>query len=343
LRSLDDVHSPANIDYYEVFLRQRRISGGVIQPVNGNEKLFSGKANADEILRVAVPPERNYDVLLLGGRKKNMILLVSAFVNNRNGSGNTEYVANGDGILIKQDETNVIDLTLTYIESNPGLPLTGYTITELTTLTPHSVAAVTGGDYDAIYKTVLPARDRSTPTEFIGGGTGITVVVKTGGLKTTSPKGALTEADDQWAAGTYVHPTFSQAQMKILQYGNHPVDTMIAVGDTTDNDKVTYTFTLGAGGVVNGTGRWPDPDPAAPDAKNRGVYAKMYYELSYYAFGRTTITSGDDSRKGSKWVIKNGYDSSLDEGAGSEGGAVLLIIGTDPGDFIPWETVQVNP
>ncbi|MDR0554206.1 MAG: hypothetical protein LBG76_05335 [Treponema sp.] len=324
-RSLDAAHSEAIIDYYEIYLRDRGLStNSSFPPPSDTDPIYFGTAREGEVLRLSVPPNHNYDVLLLGGRFENMILLASAFVNSESGGSQT-YAAGGTGIAIKPDITNTISLTLEWIASNP---VTHYTLDDGASPT---IAQGTAYPYTDILYTTLKPQSSSNPGELeTTGETEISVVVTTEGIDN------LTFADDSFEAGAFERPNYVKARMKIVGYSSsHPVPTMSATYDQTNNSAsiddmtgvVTYTFKLGSGENAE---HWPAPSV--------GVYARMYYELNYYAFGRDP-----DTAKGSKWNIRNNYDPRLlDTGPGSQGGSILLIIGTDPGDFIPYSDVQIG-
>jgi hypothetical protein len=312
-RSLNAAYSPAFVDYYEIYLRQRTDDGaGNIDPVDGDEKVYFGRAFEGEVLRVAVPPNYNYDALLLAGIERYKVLLASAFTNDPSG-----YDPSGDGIPIIPGQANTIsfDLSSGYIASDP---VTGYTFAD-NTLAPYSVTS--GADeYDGLFMATLPAK---------GSLTSITATIVTQNIS------ALAKADDTSAT----FPTFARETLSLKQYGtNHPVQTLVASapGISGDGTDVTaeYTFALDAA-----HGNWPDPSTAAPTVQDRGVYARLDYTLDYYAFGR----DGTDADVTSLWRIKNSYNPRyLDKGPNTGGSSILLIIGNDPGDFIPDETVEIT-
>ena len=306
-RSLEAAYSPAFIDYYEIYLRQRGVTGSTIPTVDGSERVYFGRAFEGEQLRVAVPPNYNYDALLLAGIEKYKVLLASAFDNG-----------SGDGIEIIQGRANTIrlDLSSGYIASDPA---SDYTFTDSTS-TPYTVALGTD-EYDGLYMATLPAK---------GSLTSMMVAITTQNIV------ALAEADDTETN----FPTCTSHTLSLIQYGtSHAVQTLQAAGtpggDGTDA-TVAYTFNFGNG--QNGE-HWPDPDLIAPNQRDQGVYARLDYTLEYYAFGRDAT----DLDVTSRWRIKNSYDPRrLDKGPSTGGSSVLLIIGNDPGDFIPDEIVDIN-
>jgi hypothetical protein len=328
-RSLDAAYSPAFVDYYEIYLRQRTDdgAGGFNAPAN-TDKVYFGRAFEGQVLRVAVPPGKNYDALLLAGIEQYKVLLASAFTNiplaNDTTDGTVDgYFATGPGIPIIPGVANTIPLTLSsgYIGSDPA---TDYTFADNTPAT-YAVTLNGPGDYNGLYTATLPAK---------GALTSITADIKTTNLA------PLIDADD--GAGTA--PVFLSHVLSLRQYGtNHPVQTLLVNdGNTTPptvtgsspDVTVTYVFNLSGQHAA-----WPNPDTAATDVRDRGVYARLDYTLEYKAFGRGTT----DTMVTSIWKIKNSYDPRrLDKGPNTGASSLLLIIGNDPGDFVPDETVEIN-
>jgi hypothetical protein len=99
-RTLTGTNNSAYIDYYEVFFLKRNKGNGTVE----SDYSASGSAKLGETLAVSVYPDVTYEVLLLAGHYKTTTLMASSY----NGA-----------VPIVSGQVNRVDLTLTYITSNP--------------------------------------------------------------------------------------------------------------------------------------------------------------------------------------------------------------------------------
>jgi hypothetical protein len=296
------------MDYYELYVRERGIGDTAPGLSSGSDEyIYQTSAREGQVLRVAVQPDYWYDFLLLAGNYEWRTLLASSYY---------------QPTKITSGQVHTVDFTLVFIGSDPTDSVDGYVFEDSGASTVGSApAAGTVPPYVDIVMATLPKKSSlSAP------GNDLNISIKTNGL---SP---LVAANDPVAATETGVPTFEASKLFLKQEGTiHYIAALTATGGTLTGDygdiTIEYPFSINT---------WPDVD----------AYGRLYYNITYRAFGRTGVS--DNSRQPTYepplWNIRNGFNPlTLDKGAGTDGGGLLVIIGDDPGDFANQGTIEYTP
>jgi hypothetical protein len=252
---------------------------------------------------VNVLPGRNYDILLLGGRYVNRLLLVTAFVNDLvdDGTSNdkfiTGYTSSGTGVPIVAGKSNLITLAMEKLNLDISTAVaftygTGGTETSSTIIRNHSTAP-------GIAVLPLPKRIDGEPEP--------TLIMTIATNKFVDLIHARASVDPS--------PPLFKMQGTNLQ-GEvvlNPIGKQIftpQIGNEVINDS---TFANGNFAAVYTFANLPD------EFSQKDIDAGLRYNYQYYAFG--TEESGS-----SKWEIRNGVNHRLLDDGGV-GGLIMVRVG----------------
>ncbi|MDR1788557.1 MAG: hypothetical protein LBR16_08950 [Treponema sp.] len=106
------------------------------------------------------------------------------------------------------------------------------------------------------------------------------------------------------------------------------VVTSLNLNNFLDAIEATYTFDISE--------YEPDDAPEKgdwPEAPSEGSYGLMYFNMTYAPY--------NDAEAGRTWNIRNGFNYEPDQES-SNGSAILLRIGDDPGDFKASEDTEIQ-
>jgi hypothetical protein len=288
-RSVSDVMlEQAYLNYYEVIFKNN-------DRVGEEKDYYIGTAKAGEdYLTVSVPATtagKYYDILLLGGRYENRLLLVTAFVNSINEKTKaTEYSENGTGVPIIAGTSNLI--TLQRHKVNLELNETNYNASEeVSFMYNGSGVPITRSTEDKI-ATLKLTKGETNPS-------GVDLVMKIETAKF---------ADLIYAAGgdaTFNTTSFASTEVVLYPLYNQPFAPAIATGALeVADDTLTYTHTFNS---------------LTADFSDKDVDAGLRYNFLYYAFG-------DSASGSSKWEIRNGVNNRLLDN-GEVGGLIRVRVG----------------
>jgi hypothetical protein len=251
-RTLTAAADSALMNYYEVYFY--RAAGAGVQ-----EYLFTGKAGKDEYLVVSVVPNVTYQVLLLAGDSATRTLMASSYT--------TAQIVSG--------QINLVDLPLTYVESDPVASATSdfkFTHTDATTV--DAVAAA--GDWEVTGVTAgggtgFAAGDLLSMTIAASGGPNDEDIEKVY-IRVTNvgAAGAITEAEvvqgGRWVADPSSY-TVSNITIETGVGVTTGVTVAIGASNTISDipkDIPWITYAIGAGGV-------PRTNPLEFEITTRGL------------------------------------------------------------------------
>jgi hypothetical protein len=304
------------VDYQEVIFKVHGSTPGVYY-------IGTAKIGA-EYLTVSVPVNKSYDVLYLGGWYKNRTLLATAFTNDADAADG--YVADGEGILIKAGQANVIKLFVNSVVLDlaedgfvGGTPDVSFLANENS---QNGVLEITRGDTGNDIAT-LQVPSTIDPLA------SLKITITTEKFKDlihaeyeykTELEGDPGEEQEVDKSTTSL--TFSQNEMVLCP----PPDNAGAFGPSLlqvdqdnlpkpDDDSITYEYGFG---ISSGDAYGPLPEKLEESGIN--IDGALWYEFQYYGFG-------DPDSKSVQWTIKNGINNRVWDTNG-EGGLIRLRLGT---------------
>jgi hypothetical protein len=289
------------LDYYEVIFRNRDY---VDQSTTPNEvPYYIGTAHAGEdYLTVKVPATKEgkkYNILLLGGRYENRLLLITAFVNALDSNGKTTHVSGGQGVPIVAGKSNRITLAMTKL----NLTLHEEDPSNLPNALQGSEVFVRYGSQGSFPTSpILITRPDNIATVDLGS------PHSNSGYKLELKIETVKFADLIRAVGgdtAFNSNNFATCGAVLYPSVRRPFNAQLGMGTVTaSGDTFTCTYTF---------------ENLPTNFTNTDLYAGLRYNFQYYAFGESASGS-------SKWEIRNGVNNYvLDDG--EIGGLIRVQVG----------------